>query len=44
LVNTEKLKDTLDLLAYIRAVNHLVYENLRADNEANQALDPEELD
>jgi hypothetical protein len=35
---------TLDLLPYVPAVNHLFYENLRSDSEANKALDPEELD
>jgi hypothetical protein len=44
LVSAEKLKDILDLLPYIPAVNHPFHENLRADSEANKALDPEELD
>jgi hypothetical protein len=43
LVNAEKLKDILDLLPYIPAVNHLFNENLKADNEANKALDPKDL-
>jgi hypothetical protein len=43
LVNAEKLKDILDLLLYIPAVNHPFCENLRADSEVNKALDPEEL-
>jgi hypothetical protein len=38
LVNAEKLKDILDLLPYIPAVNHLFNENLRADSEANKHL------
>jgi hypothetical protein len=43
LVNAEKLKDILDLLPYIPAVNHSFNENLKADSEANKALDPEDL-
>jgi hypothetical protein len=44
LVNAEKLKDILDLLPYIPAVNCPFNENLRADSEANKVLGPEELD
>jgi hypothetical protein len=44
LINAEKLKDILDLLPYIPAVNCSFNESLRADGEANKALDPEELD
>jgi hypothetical protein len=43
-INAEKLKDILDLLLYIPAVNCSFNESLRADGEVNKALDPEELD
>jgi hypothetical protein len=44
LVNAQKLKDILDLLPYIPAVNRPFNENVRADSEANKACDLEELD
>jgi hypothetical protein len=44
LVNAQKLEDILDFLPCIPAVNRPFNENLRADREANKALDPEELD
>jgi hypothetical protein len=44
LVNAQKLNGVLDLLPCIPGVNRPFNENVRADNEANKALDPEELD